>query len=135
MEQADWDALREMMATPWGSMKLQCDEYELTFSQEMDSKRNRWATMVYVNGVFEGKWTSAKDAEPVYEEARRFLRPISRALYSKKEIEATRKIWGKREADKRAARRWTYFSPVWSNFNSLRKHLVANNTSISRVLH
>jgi len=135
MEEADWDALKEMMTMPWGSMKLQCDEYELTLCQELDGKRKRWATMVYVNGVFNGKWSAAEDNKPTHEEARRFLRPVTSALYSKKEIEATRKVWGKREANRLTERRWTYFSPVWTNFNSLRKHLVSNNTSVSRVLH
>lgn len=133
MEQTDWDDLKAQMASPYGSMKLKCDQFEVNLVQETDSKSRRWLTAVYVDGYFKGEWTSAVDGEAKHEEARRFLRKVSLAVYTKKEIEGWRKIVGKREADKMAARRIIYFVPSWSSFNSLKKHLLSNNTSIQRI--
>lgn len=134
MQQEDWDALKEQMASPYGTMKLKCDQFEVALQQAVDSKSRKWATAVYVDGVFKGLWTRATpDGEPEHEEARRFMRKVSKAVFRAKEIEEYRKAFGKREAAKMAAKRHVYFLPDWSSFNSLKKHLLANNTSIERI--
>lgn len=134
MEQADWDALKAQMGSPWGVMKLQCDQYELTLVQEISSKSNSWMTAVYVNGFFKGAWMQAgKDGQPLHEEARRFYRKVSNAMYTRKEIESCRKAFGKREAAKMEARKFIHFAPSWKSFNTLKKHLLANNASIERI--
>ncbi|MCQ4310890.1 hypothetical protein NAV33_03105 [Pseudomonas stutzeri] len=132
MEQEDWDALKAQMDSPWGQMTLQCDEYELTLQQQTANKS--WSTAVYVNGVFKGAWMhSTRDGQPVHEEARRFLRKSTQALYSRKEIELTRKAFGKREAAKREATKIIFFQPTWKSFASLKKQLLAHNTTIKRI--
>lgn len=133
MEQTDWGELKTLMASPYGSMKLQCDQFEVSLVQETDRKSRRWLTAVYVDGYFKGEWTTAVDGEAKHEEARRFLRKVSKALYSKAEIELSRKVFGKREADRRATVRFIYFVPSWTSFNALKKHLLANNASIQRI--
>jgi hypothetical protein len=134
MQQEDWDALKEQMASPYGSMRLQCDKFELALHQAVDSKSRKWVTAVYVDGVFKGAWTSAtKEGEPEHEEARRFLRKVSKAVFTAKEVEQYRKALGKRRANEVAAKRHVYFLPTWSSFNSLKKHLITNNTSIERI--
>lgn len=134
MEQADWDALKAQMESPWGVMKLQCDQYVLTLDQQTSSKSKSWATVVYVDGFIKGEWYQAsRDGQPLHEEARRFYRKTSSALYSRKEIEECRKAWGKREAAKMEARKLVLFNPTWKSFNALKKHLLANNTSITRL--
>jgi hypothetical protein len=134
MTQEDWDALKAQMETPYGVMKLQCDQFELTLVQEVSSKSRSWSTAVYVDGFIKGEWISAQDGQPKCEEARRFLRKVSRALYSKKDIDTRRRILGKREATKLAEVKYVCFLPNWKSFSSLKKHLIANNDSI-RVLH
>lgn len=134
MQQEDWDALKEQMASPYGSMQLKCDQFELALQQAVDSKSRKWVTAVYVDGVFKGAWTAAtKEGEAEHEEARRFLRKASKAVFRAKEIEEYRKAFGKRRAAEVAAKRHVYFWPYWSSFNSLKKHLLANNTSIERI--
>ena len=50
MEQADWDALKEQMASPWGGMTLKCDGFEIYLSQQTDSTKKSWSILVYVAG-------------------------------------------------------------------------------------
>ncbi|MCP1616594.1 hypothetical protein FBY21_1201 [Pseudomonas sp. SLBN-26] len=134
MEQKDWDDLEAQMASPWGHMKLRCDQYEVSLAQEADTKSRKWATTVYVDGVLNGAWCIAsRSGEAQHDEARRFMRRTSSAMFSAKEIERYRKVFGKREADKMAAKRFVYFRADWTSFNSLKKHLLANNTSIERI--
>lgn len=133
MTQEDWDALKAQMESPYGSMRLQCDQFELYLVQHVSPKKKSWQTIVYVDGFIRGQWYSAEDGQPKHEEARRFLRKVSSALHSKTDIEFYRKIYGKREADKAAAKRYVSFDTSWKSFNSLKKHLLANNTSITRI--
>ncbi len=135
MQQADWDELKEQMSSPYGSMKLKCDGFEVDLVQVIQSGRKSWGTTVYVNGYIKGVWLSCdrKTGVPEHEETRRFYRKVSRSLYTAKEIEAWRKIWGKRETDKKAASKVFTYDWTWKSFRSLKKHLEANNTSIERL--
>lgn len=92
MQQQDWDDLKQQMASPYGYMKLKCDQFEVALSQEVDSKGRKWATSVYVDGVFKGAWCSADEkGEAKHEEGRRFLRKVTRRMHSAKKVEAYRK--------------------------------------------
>jgi len=135
MEQADWDALKEQMASPWGYMKLKCDGFEISLSQETDRAKKSWSTVVYVDGYLKGVWLGCdhKTGEPVHEETRRFYRKVTRALHNKKDIEAYRKIYGKRKATEMEAVKFFTYDWSWKSFSSLKKHLLANNTSITRI--
>jgi hypothetical protein len=135
MEQADWDALKEQMASPWGSMKLKCDGFEICLTQQTCSTKKSWSTVVYVDGYLKGIWLACdhKTGEPEHEETRRFYRKVTRALYSKKESEAYRKIFGKRRAAEMTAAKFFTYDWSWKSFNTLKKHFLANNTSITRI--
>ena len=134
MEATDWDALKQQMDSPYGVMRLQCDQFEVMLAQVTDTRSKSWKTAVYVDGVWKGAWLLANKAgEPMHEEARRFLRRTSKALYSRKEVEAYRKGCGKREAERVAALRMVMFEPTWKSFTALKKHLLANNASIARL--
>lgn len=134
MQKQDWDDLKAQMASPYGYMKLKCDQFEVSLGQQVDSKSRKWVTSVYVDGFFKGEWCFAdENGEPKHEEARRFLRKTSKAYFSAKEVEAYRKTFGKRRATEIAAKRHVWFRADWTSFNSLKKHLLANNTSIERI--
>ncbi len=134
MQQQDWDDLKSQMDSPWGRMTLKCDQFEVSLVQQADTKGRKWLTSVYVDGFFKGEWCFADDnGEPKHEEARRFLRKTSKAYFSAKEVEAYRKAFGKRRAAEIAAKRHVWFRADWSSFNSLKKHLLANNSSIERI--
>lgn len=136
MEQADWDALKTQMDSPWGGMKLKCDGFEICLSQQTDSTKKSWSTLVYVDGYLKGAWLDCdhKTGEPKHEETRRFYRKVTRSLYTKKHIEAYRKIWGKRKAAEAEAAKFITYDWSWKSFSSLKKQLLASNTSITRIL-
>lgn len=135
MEQADWDALKDQMANPYGSMTLKCDGFELALYQVTDPKTNSWKTTIYVDGYFKGIWFECdhKTGETTHEETRRFMRRVTKPLCTKKDIEFYRKMHGKREADKKAAIKFYTYSPEWKSFSTLKKHLLANNKEITRL--
>lgn len=133
MQQEDWDALKAQMGSPYGYMELQCDQYKVTLAQTVSSKNKSWSTVVYVEGVFKGLWLSMENGEPKHDEGRRFMRKVTRSMHSRKTIEEVRKALGKREADKWEAQKYVHLDPCWSSFSSLKKHLLANNTSIERI--
>ena len=135
MEQADWDELKEQMASPYGSMALKCDGYELNLYQVTDPKTNSWYTTIYVDGYFKGIWFQCvnRTGEPAHEETRRFMRKVTRGLYNKRDIEFHRRVHGKRAAEKAADIKWYTYDHCWKSFNSLKKHLLANNKEITRL--
>lgn len=134
MQQQDWDDLKEQMNCPFGRMKLKCDQFEVTLSQEVNSKSRKWVTTVYVDGVIKGAWCFAGDnGEPLHEEARRFMRKVSKSVFNAREVEGYRKALGKKRAAEIAARRHVYFRADWTSFNSLKRHLLANNQAIERI--
>lgn len=133
MQDTDWEALKQLMDSPFGSMTLQCDQYRVTLVQEQDLKARRWHTAVYVDGYFKGIWTNAVDGQPEHDEARRFMRRVERSLTTKKQIEEVRKIFGKRKAAAYAARKHVYFLPYWSSYRALKAHLIRNNSRIERI--
>lgn len=75
MEQADWDELRAQMESPYGSMKLKCDNFEVSLVQTISRGSKTWGTLVYVDGYLKGKWLGcdSKTGEPHHEETRRFF--------------------------------------------------------------
>ncbi len=92
--------------------------------------------MIYVDGYLKGVWLDCdhKTGEPKHEETRRFYRKVTRALYAKKEVEAYRKAFGKRRASEMEAHKFITYDWSWKSFRSLKKHVLANNTNITRIL-
>lgn len=133
MEDKDWSDLKSQMDSPFGEMKLQCDQYVLSLVQVIDRKSRSWKTFIYVNGVLEGRWLLGEQGEPKHEETRRFMRKESRRIYSAKEVSKVQKVMGKRYAQEIAARSVVMFYPYWSSFMALKKHLVAHNQNIQRI--
>lgn len=136
MEQADWDELKAMMAQPWGCMKLKCDGFEIDLVQMTESAKKTWYTHIYVDGVIKGEWCCGHVSNkpgPEAEEVRRFMRKKSTPLHNKLDIAYYKKVHGKRHADKMAEVKFITYDPYWKSFNSLKKHLLANNTSVTRI--
>lgn len=136
MEQADWDELKEQMDSPYGSMKLKCDDFEIDLVQMTESAKKTWFTHIYVDGVIKGEWRCSHVSNkpgPDAEEVLRFMHKKSIPLHNKLEIAYYRKVHGKRHADKMSEIKFITYDPYWKSFNSLKKHLVANNKEITRL--
>lgn len=112
----------------YGSEELLCDGYKLTIVRSQN--KNRLGLNIYVDGVWRGKWM-VEDCE----ERRRFHREIVKPLYSKAEIEKMAKGLSKRaqaalKKQPGLDKTFTTFSPCWTSFDALRRHLIKNNKEI-----
>lgn len=125
---ADWARMKENMTGLFGVENLLCDGYRLTIVRSQN--KNRLGLNIYVNGVWKGQWMM-EDCE----ERRRFHREIVKPLYSKAEIEKMAKGLSKRaqaalKKQPGLDKTFSTFSPCWTSFDALRRHLVKNNKEI-----
>lgn len=122
MTKAEWEQIEKSLQSPWGSVSLICDGYNLTLQTQRD--KMRLVIMTYINGHFKGIYMS-EDCE----ERRRFLRPKVSKVYkdsffkgfTKKEQKYLRAKYDKSI---------TTYLPYWGSFRPLKTHLIKNNTSI-----
>ena len=133
MSKEDWELVKKRLSHPLGSVDLKIDGYAVTLEVRC-VKPLKYAIQVFVNGVSRGAWCAGDS-----EESRRFLRPVTRALYSPAKKKAA--LNGLRsKADIKAIsnlmgldKTWTYWDLTWPTFEPLKRHLVANNKSIELV--
>jgi hypothetical protein len=130
MTSEDWKRAEHILRTI-GRVVLNCDGYQLTI--EEGRYRNRIVLGWYSNGVFEGRWFNSD-----CEERRRFARPVSRYLYSKKHRDELKKLI---RGQKRFAKehgldpeaKYQSFSNIWPSFQPFKRHLIKANQSITLV--
>lgn len=88
--------------------------------------------MVYVGGVEKGKWLTEE-----CEERKRFCRPITKSAMSQKQKNNLKKLPKKTQKmlikELKLDRTFTYYSFSWTSFNSLKRHLIKQNTSIELI--
>lgn len=130
MTKQDWKEVEESLKSFYSIARLRCDGYEVAFVLKRISQMKN-GICVYVNSVLEGKWL-LEDCE----ERRRFLCPMKKSVYSRKQKEGLKKF-SKRlrtrldlpDPDKK----YTYYLPYWTSFKSLKSHLIKNNSNIELV--
>lgn len=129
MDTQDWKIVEEKLKGIFSPVKLNCDGYKVTLAVVKISDF-KLGISPYINGVFKGEWL-LNDCE----ERRRFLRPISKSLHSKKHKESLKKISKKRlktigiDLDAK----YISYSSYWTTFKSLKSHLIKNNDVIELV--
>jgi hypothetical protein len=119
-----WKCAEERLIGSFGHVQLQCDAYTLTLECRLVKPR-RYSIYIFIDGWFRGEWL-LKDCE----ERRRFLRPVTRPLHSRKFIGAMKKIYGKKKLPDDCHRTVTYHHPDWPSFGPLRRHLLNHNKSV-----
>lgn len=127
MTKDDWDYVEERCSYPWGRVQLVCDGFTLDLKVESAGKL-KYAILPYVNGYIRGKWL-LKDCE----ERRRFLRPVTRPIYSKKMQEHEKRLARLEKRPSRHDETFTAWTLHWPSFGPLRRHLIRNNTDITLV--
>lgn len=125
---ADWSRMKANLSGLFGSEELLCDGYKLTIQRQQN--KNRLYLALYVNGEMKGIWITTD-----CEERRRFFSTSVKRLYSQKKIDEVMKGLGKRQKEKFIAehkldKTYTSYSPIWTSFDALRRHLVKNNKEI-----
>lgn len=125
MTSEDWKQVeKDLKIVNLYTVKLLIDGYEVSLQlRQISQFRN--AIMVYVNGVFRGKWL-AEDCE----ERRRFFPCKKRCVTNTNELKKMG-IRSKKEIQKyKESATYNQYSSGWTNFKAMKKHFETNNKSI-----
>ncbi|MGH1509493.1 hypothetical protein [Ralstonia solanacearum] len=124
-------AIDHELSSPYGMVQLMCDSYRVDVRVER-AKGLSYTLMVYVNGAWHPAWIKGE-----CEEAKRFMRPVSRSLFTAKRKAELTKSFGKRgvkqvfpELDKKI----TQYMPTWSSAKSMLRHFLKTCEDVS-VMH
>lgn len=114
--------LVERLASPFGDVRLICDGHRVSLQvQRLSRTALKYGVMTYVDGRFEGKWLSDKDAPE-----RKFLRRRERFIYSAKTRSEIARKCSKRllkEYWPNLNEKIEFFDPVWSSGKAAIDHL------------
>ena len=130
LSEADWKNIERDLSWAYGSADLDVDGYRLNLRVER-LKALRYVITVYVNGQFRGEWCQ-KDCP----ERARFMCKVERPTYKPKQRQVLRNLAKqfKRPDDVlNPDRKFAYYTPYWTSFAPLKRHLVANNQDIRIV--
>ena len=125
MTAEDWKRAEQALNL-FHPIQLKADGYDITLVLEPVSiYQNR--IMVYIGREFRSKWM-AEDCE----ERRRFLQEHRHSLLNHKEKAKFKKLPKRmqKELQEKYPMQYSSFTPQWSSFRALKKHLCANNQSI-----
>jgi len=122
----DWKVVEDKLKHIMDVVELQCDEYKVSLVLKRENQFKN-SIMVYVNGVFKYEWMN-KDCE----ESRRFLRKVTKSLYSQKRKQAYNKLPKRiqKELKTDINKVFIYYMPTWTSFNSLKRNLIKENNNI-----
>jgi hypothetical protein len=120
LSKEDFDRIVGLDKKIFGDLKIQLDDYVVTYSLE-HSSATKAHVMTYVNNHFSGSWCRAKENCP----EQQFLKKKEVSLYSPKEKKQLIKDFGKRKAaqffeiDKKSH----FYSPYWPSWKAVANHL------------
>lgn len=124
MTNEQWETAEQELQLPYGIVKLQADGYVL--SMQTQRHKMKLYIAVYVDGKIKGEWLM-KDCEI----RRKFFQKSKHSLLTRKEQE---KLKRERKAVREAVLAHSVYysySPYWSSFRSLKRHLRQNCTEIT----
>ena len=130
MTKDDWKRAEEALKSFLYPVYINADGYEVTLVLErVGAYKNM--IMVYIGGQFQGNWL-ADDCE----ERRRFMQKKVHSLLTPKQKAEYKKLSKRQQkelAEKHHNLQYDSFTPQWSSFGSLKKHLIANNQEIRLI--
>lgn len=130
MTKEDWKRTEDALKSFFSPVCLKVDGYNVTLILErVGTYKNM--IMVYIDGKWQGKWLIEGG-----EERRRFCQKKTRSLLTAKEKMAIRKL--SKKAQKELANehhnfQYESYSPQWTSFSALKKHLISNNEKIELI--
>ena len=125
----EWSEIKNKLKSLYDTVYLRCDEYHVSLKLERINQFKN-GIVVYINGFWHAKWLIDKT-----EEAERFFQLKSKAALPTKQLRALERTCGKRWCRKKGyyERLEYYDAPYWKSFNSLKRHLMANNDNIEVI--
>jgi hypothetical protein len=130
MTKEEWKQAEDALKRLFFPVYLKADGYDVALVLErVGAYKNM--IMVYIDGKFQGKWL-AEDCE----ERRRFCQKKVRSLLTAKQKADYKKLSQRQQKDlsKRYHNlEYEIYTPQWSSFGALKRHLISNNTNIELV--
>ncbi|MFW5435227.1 hypothetical protein [Paenibacillus apiarius] len=123
MTTEDWKTVEKNLRHLHYPVELNCDGYPVTLVLERVTPFKN-GIAVYIDGTVKSSWL-IDDCE----ERRRFMRPITKSLFTKKQLESAKKI-SKKYYKEAVAQKYTCHDHRWYSFRSLKSHLIKNNEVI-----
>ena len=133
MTKDDWKFVEGRLKNFYHSVDILCDGYMLTLKLETKDQFHN-EIMTYVNGGFKGKWLLDNG-----EERRRFFCEHRKYLYNNKERATCKKLeqkFGRKYLAVQGIdynKQYLWYSPSWTSFKELKKHLLKNNHEIRLI--
>ncbi|MFA5248860.1 MAG: hypothetical protein WC415_06655 [Patescibacteria group bacterium] len=128
MTKDDWKRVEDSLSGLWGSVEMLVDGHTVSFYKKQIEK-NRLGIMTYVDGWYRGKW-STDDPEIKY------LRHVEKSIWTNKEIEKMKKIYGKRQWNRvkdKYDQKIASVSPLWPSVSSICRYYEKAFKSIKLV--
>lgn len=113
--------LTSVFATP---VNLKIDGYKVSLNLTQKSRYQN-VIFVYVNDEFRGKWL-AEDCEI----RRKFYCCKKRSVVTEKDFKEYKVRSKKAKQELKDKFSYNVYTPYWTNFESMKKHFIANNESI-----
>lgn len=124
----EWKEIDEKLKSIFNIVELMCDGYKLSVRLERCGQFKN-AIAVYINGQIKGEWY--KECE----ESRRFFKKVSKSLYPQKQKDKWKKMSKKAKVQLEIDidKKYFYYTPLWTSFNSLKRHLIKENKEIELI--
>ena len=129
MTKADWDIVKKKLSFLQVPVIMIVDGYKVCVRLVMVSTYKN-AIEIYINDKFKGEWLM-NDCE----ERRRFLQCKEKSLLTAEDKKRRAKLSKKlqRELAEMYPGKYKYYSPFWTSFSAMKKHLIANNKNIELI--
>lgn len=123
MTQEQWNIVESRLQFYGGHVRLKIDDYHVALY--VAQYKMKLVIAIYVDGEIRGEWI-VNDCEI----RRKFYQCSNHSLLSRKDKEKLKRE--KKAVREKAMKMYGYqsFSPYWTSFRSLKRHLIQNNTSI-----
>lgn len=119
IDQTQQDRILQTLKMPYESVMLQCDEQEIILSVQ-ETKPLRYAVTLYVNRKLNSDWLNPDNRCP----ESKYLRTITRSLYTAKERQNAIKFYGKAYAKRHGIdKKITLFTPYFTSGKQALTHL------------
>lgn len=129
MTKEEWTKAEEALKSFYIPVRLTADGYDVALNLERVGVYKN-AIMVYVGGKFRYEWL-AEDCE----ERRRFCQKKIHSLLTPKGRAYLKRLSNKQKMEfmEKYHTEYESYSPHWTSFGAMKKHLIANNQSIELV--
>ncbi|WP_284641206.1 hypothetical protein [Paenibacillus silviterrae] len=122
-----WKEVEKKLLSLYNQVKLLCDGYELTIMLERSGQFKNHIS-IYINEQIKGAWM-IEDCE----ERRRFFCERQKSFYTKKQKESVGRVSKKLAKELGFDKKYSYYTPYWNSFRSLKSHLIKNNQNIELI--